>query len=190
MGAEYALFRRGPLTMAPSQLGAVRAIRPGSRARQSAVPYPAAVAGQVRRSASSLPRPHRERLQSATREPRCRPHPVTRSTATKPFIAPNYLATEEDRRSLPNRYAVVRRDHARACAGCYRAKEYQAGPRRRGRRSRAGQSGRRLGTTIFHPVGTAKMDRKSYRRSRRRRAPAGVHRARRDYASSTRRSCR
>ena len=65
MGLDYAVSRRGPLTMAPSQLGAfTRSIRDQERP-ESRVPCPAAVARQVRRSAASVSGVHRERCQSA-----------------------------------------------------------------------------------------------------------------------------
>ena len=65
MGLDYAFRRRGPLTMAPSQLGIFTRSDPNSRARQHPVSRAAAVARQVRRSAAPLPRHHRERLQPA-----------------------------------------------------------------------------------------------------------------------------
>ena len=67
MGFDYALFRRGPLTMAPSQLGCSRARMP-ARARQHPVPRPAALARQVRRPAARISRAHRERVQPAADE--------------------------------------------------------------------------------------------------------------------------
>ena len=72
MGVEYALFRRGPLTMAPSQLGLFTRSDRDAGARQYPVSRAAAVARQVRRAAAHLPGLHRERLQSAADEPRLR----------------------------------------------------------------------------------------------------------------------
>ena len=64
MGLDYAFRRRGPLTMAPSQLGIFTRSDRDTRARQHPVPRAAAVARQVRRSPASLPGDHGERLQS------------------------------------------------------------------------------------------------------------------------------
>ena len=65
MGAEYALFRTGPLTMAPSQLGIfTRSDATRDRANIQFHVQPL-VAGQVRRSAAPLSRDHGERLQSS-----------------------------------------------------------------------------------------------------------------------------
>ena len=65
MGMEYALLQKGPLTMAPSQLGIFTMSSSRTRAGQHRVPRPAAVARQVRRAAASLPRHYGQRLQSA-----------------------------------------------------------------------------------------------------------------------------
>ena len=69
MGLEYALFRRGPLTMAPSQLGAFAKSDSCSRDARSRVSRPAAVAGEVRRPAAPVPGVHRLGLQPAAGEP-------------------------------------------------------------------------------------------------------------------------
>ncbi len=70
MLAEYALFRRGPLTMAPSQLGLfTRSDRDQDRANLQYHVQPL-VARPLRRAAAHIPGLHRERLQSAADEPR------------------------------------------------------------------------------------------------------------------------
>jgi len=69
MGVDYALFRRGPLTMAPSQLGMFARSSHRFCNRQSPVPLPAAVARQMGRRASPFRRLYRQRLQSAAIEP-------------------------------------------------------------------------------------------------------------------------
>ncbi len=70
MGIDYALRRRGPLTMAPSQLGAFTRSDPASGARQYPVPCAAALARQIRRSAARLSGLHHQRRQSAADQPR------------------------------------------------------------------------------------------------------------------------
>jgi len=74
MGLDYAFRRRGPLTMAPSQPRHFHALGSAPRARQYPVPCAAAVARQVRRSAASFSRDHRQRLQSAADLARHRAH--------------------------------------------------------------------------------------------------------------------
>ena len=79
MGLDYALRRRGPLTMAPSQLGLFTRSDPVARARQHPVSRAAALARQVRRSAAHLSGLHHQRLQSAAGEPRLRAAALGRS---------------------------------------------------------------------------------------------------------------
>ena len=76
MGLDYALRRRGPLTMAPSQLGIFTRSDRAPLARQHPVPRAAAVARQVRRSPASFLRDHGQRLQSAADLARHRAHPL------------------------------------------------------------------------------------------------------------------
>ena len=79
MGLDYALRRRGPLTMAPSQLGLFTRSDPVARARQHPVSRAAALARQVRRPAAHVSGVHHERVQSAAREPRPRAAALGRS---------------------------------------------------------------------------------------------------------------
>jgi choline dehydrogenase-like flavoprotein len=97
MGAEYALFQRGPLTMAPSQLGLFTTSGPG-HARPNI---------QFHVQPLSLDR-FGEPLHRfpAVTVAACNLRPTSRGTiglrsadpADGPMIDPNYLATEEDRR--------------------------------------------------------------------------------------------
>ncbi len=65
MGLDYAFRRRGPLTMAPSQLGIFTRSDPHRERANIQFHVQAAVARQIRRSPAPLPRDHGERLQSA-----------------------------------------------------------------------------------------------------------------------------
>ena len=78
MGLEYLLFRRGPLTMAPSQLGGFAKSDASARDAQPRISRPAVEPRPLRRAAASLPGLHRVGLQSAAREPRLRAHQVGR----------------------------------------------------------------------------------------------------------------
>ena len=79
MGLDYALRRRGPLTMAPSQLGAFTRSDPRQERAEHPVPCAAALARQVRRSAASVSGLHRKRCQSAADQPRLHPAALGRS---------------------------------------------------------------------------------------------------------------
>ncbi len=76
MGLDYAFRRRGPLTMAPSQLGIFTRSDRDPRTRQHPVPRAAAVARQIRRSPAPFSRNHGERLQSAADLARHRARPL------------------------------------------------------------------------------------------------------------------
>ena len=162
MGLDYALFRRGPLTMAPSQLG-LFTLRSVARARQHPVPRAAAVARQVRRPAARVPRLHGERVQSAADEPRLRAVALT-DPADKPMIKPNYLSTDEDRRVAADSIRVARGIVAQPALAKYKPAEYLPGSSVGNDDAALIKAAGDVGTTIFHPVGTAKMGRATDRR--------------------------
>ena len=64
IGLQYVVNQSGPMSMAPSQLGAFARSDPG-RAPQSRISRAAALARQVRRAAAQLQRLHRQRVQPA-----------------------------------------------------------------------------------------------------------------------------
>jgi choline dehydrogenase-like flavoprotein len=82
--------------------------------------------------------------------------------ADKPSIQPNYLSTDEDRRVAADSIRVTRRIVAQPALQPYRPIEILPGD---GARSEDDESlikaAGDIGTTIFHPVGTAKMGRDS-----------------------------
>ena len=159
MGVNYALFRRGPLTMAPSQLGAFtksdtsldRAdlqyhIQPLSLDKfgdplHSFPAFTASVANVRPTSRGSL------KLKSA-------------NPADAPAISPNYLATPEDQRVAAESIRITRRVVAQPALQKYAPVEYLPGPQVRDDDEAAlVKAAGDIGTTIFHPVGTAKMGR-------------------------------
>ena len=80
--------------------------------------------------------------------------------AAAPAIHPNYLATPEDRRVAADAIRVTRKIVAQPALRPYSPVEYLPGPQVRdddeaGLVKAAGD----IGTTIFHPVGTARMGR-------------------------------
>ena len=159
MGVNYGLFRRGPLTMAPSQLGAFtrsdptqdRAnlqyhIQPLSLDKfgDPLHPFPAFTA-----SVANLRPTSRGELKLTSPDP-----------AAAPSIHPNYLATEDDRRIAAQSIRVTRKIVAQPALKPYAPQEYLPGPQVRDD-DEAGllKASGDIGTTIFHPVGTAKMGR-------------------------------
>ncbi|MBV6489198.1 MAG: Alcohol dehydrogenase [acceptor] [Pseudorhodoplanes sp.] len=160
MGLDYALRRRGPLTMAPSQLGAftrsdLHQDRPNIQFHVQPLsldkfgdplhPFPAFTV-----SVANLRPTSRGYIRLRSRDP-----------ADKPVIQPNYLSTEEDRRVAADSLRVARRIVVQPALQQFRPIEYLPGETVRdddeaGLVKAAGD----IGTTIFHPVGTAKMGRR------------------------------
>jgi choline dehydrogenase-like flavoprotein len=160
MALEYALLRRGPLTMAPSQLGLFTRSDP-SRERANI---------QFHVQPLSLDR-FGEPLHcfpaftaSVTNvQPTSRGHLRLRSAdpAAPPVIAPNYLATDEDRRVAADSIRTVRRIAAQPALVPYHPDELLPGPAVGDDEATLLKAAGDIGTTIFHPVGTAKMGRAS-----------------------------
>jgi choline dehydrogenase len=159
MGVNYALFRRGPLTMAPSQLGAFtksdptldRAnlqyhIQPLSLDKfgDPLHPFPAFTI-----SVTNVQPTSRGSLTLKSADP-----------AAAPAIRPNYLATPEDRRVAADSIRVTRKIVAQPVLRPYSPVEYLPGAQVRDDDEAAlVKAAGDIGTTIFHPVGTARMGR-------------------------------
>jgi choline dehydrogenase-like flavoprotein len=155
MALEYALFRRGPLTMAPSQLGAFTRSSP-----EYATPNL-----QFHVQPLSLDRfgeaPHPFPAFTASV---CNLRPMSRGTVRlrdgdpfgKPSIRPNYLSAPEDQRVAVDALREVRRIVSQPALRKYRPEEYKPGPELVSDEDLL-DGARAVGTTIFHPVGTARM---------------------------------
>ena len=157
MLAEYALFRRGPLTMAPSQLGLFTRSDPDQeranlefhiqplsldRFGEPLHKFPAFTA-----SVANLRPTSRGYLRLRSREP-----------ADKPVIKLNYLSTEQDRRIAISSIRLTRRIAAQPALAPFHPTEYLPGPPVSDDDEQAlVKAAGDIGTTIFHPVGTAKM---------------------------------
>ena len=158
MGMEYALYRTGPLTMAPSQLGAFARSDPAQPSANLEYhvqplsldkfgdplhPFPAFTASVCNLRPTS--RGH-VRIQSA-------------DAAMHPAITMNYLATEADRRVAVDALKLTRRIVTGTNAmKKYAPDEFLPGPQFASEAEIAHAAGN-IGTTIFHPVGTCRMGR-------------------------------
>ena len=158
MGLDYALFRRGPLTMAPSQLGLFTRSDP-TRERANI---------QFHVQPLSLDKfgdPLHEfpafTASVCNLQPTSRGFVRLRSTdpADKPMIKPNYLSTDEDRRVAADSIRVARRIVAQPALARYKPAEYLPGSSVGNDDAALIKAAGDVGTTIFHPVGTAKMGR-------------------------------
>ena len=85
-------------------------------------------------------------------------HLKSADPAAAPAIAPNYLSTEEDRQVAVDALKLARRIVAQPPLARFRPQEYLPGPGYASDAALAEVAGR-IGTTIFHPVGTVKMGR-------------------------------
>ena len=159
MGLNYAFRRRGPMTMAPSQLGAfTRSDSTQDRANiqyhvqplsldkfgDPLHPFPAFTA-----SVTNVRPTSRGALTLKSADP-----------AASPAISPNYLSTPEDQRVAVDSIRVTRGIVRQPALQQYSPVEYLPGDSARdddeaGLIKAAGD----IGTTIFHPVGTARMGR-------------------------------
>ena len=159
MGLDYALRRRGPLTMAPSQLGAFTRSDP-HRERPNiqfhVQPLSLDKFGDPLHDFPAFT------TSVANLRPTSRGHIRLRGTAPDepPAIQPNYLSTDEDRTVAADSLRVARRIVAQPALQRFHPEEYLPGDvvrddDRDGLIKAAGA----IGTTIFHPVGTAKMGR-------------------------------
>jgi choline dehydrogenase len=155
MGLEYALLRKGPLTMAPSQLGAfARSSSDYATANLEFHFQPLSLDkwgdglhrfGAFTASVANLRPSSRGSVHAAS------PHP-----AAPPSIRPNYLATEEDRRVAVEALRLTRRIVAQSPLARFRPQEHIPGPALTSDADLVRAAGD-LGTTIFHPVGTVSM---------------------------------
>jgi choline dehydrogenase len=161
MGIDYAIRRRGPLTMAPSQLGLFTRSDPGrERANLQFHVQPLSL-DKFGDPLHTFP---------AFTASVCNLQPTSRGfirlrspdPADAPMIKLNYLSTDEDRRVAADSIRVGRRIVAQPALNKYHPQEYlpglDAAPDDDASLIKAAGS---IGTTIFHPVGTAKMGRDS-----------------------------
>ena len=155
MGVDYALRRRGPLTMAPSQVGAfVRSAPHYETANLEFHFQPLSLD-----SWGSGLHPFAAFTASV-----CNLRPSSRGSihvsgpkaADAPAIRPNYLSTEEDRQVAVDSLKWARRIVSQKALEPFRPEEYKPGAHIQSDEEMLVSAGD-LGTTIFHPVGTARM---------------------------------
>ena len=155
MGLEYALFRTGPLTMPPSQLGGFARSDPSQATANVEYhiqplslekfgdplhPFPAVTA-----SVCNLRPTSRGHVRIKSPDPRA--HPA---------IMLNYLSTPEDRKVAADALRLTRKIAAQPALARYEPQEFKPGLDVQTDAELAKAAGD-VGTTIFHPVGTCKM---------------------------------
>ncbi len=155
MAMQYMLTQSGPMSMAPSQLGAFAKSRddqPTPNLQYHVQPL------SLDRFGSPL---HRFPAFTASV---CNLRPTSRGSvrvvsadpSAAPKIAPNYLSTDEDRRVAADSIRVTRRIVSQPAMSRYAPTEFLPGSEFQNDEQLAIAAGN-IGTTIFHPVGTCKM---------------------------------
>ena len=155
MGLEYALFKRGPLTMAPSQLGCFTKSDPSretpnlqyhvqplscDRLGDPLHPFEAFTA-----SVCNLRPESRGQVAIRSADP-----------DDAPIIKPNYLAQPADRLVAAEALRLTRRICKAQALARFEPEEFLPGPSVESDEDLARAAGD-IATTIFHPVGTCRM---------------------------------
>jgi choline dehydrogenase-like flavoprotein len=156
MGLDYALRRRGPLTMAPSQLGIFTRSDPHrSRANIQFHVQPLS----LDKFGDPLHRFPAITVSACNLQPTSRGVVRIRSAQADaaPSIAPNYLATGEDRQVAADAIRTTRRLMRQPALARYRPQEFLPGASVGDDDASLAKAAGDIGTTIFHPVGTARM---------------------------------
>jgi choline dehydrogenase-like flavoprotein len=153
--AQYLLTRRGPMTMAPSQLGAFARSDPSRETPnlqyhvqplslpkfgEPLDPFPAFTA-----SVANLRPTSRGSVRIRSPDP-----------TAQPEIRPNYLATAEDRQVAAQSILLTRKIISMPSLAKYAPQEFRPGPQIADEEALARAAGD-ISTTIFHPVATCRM---------------------------------
>jgi choline dehydrogenase len=157
IGAEYMFKRTGPMSMAPSQLGAFTKsdpTRPWPNIQYHVQPLSLDAFGEPLHSFPAI---------TASV---CNLNPTSRGTVhiktprfeDAPAIAPNYLATDEDRQVAADSLRVTRRILQQPAMAKYQPEEFKPGVQYQTDEELARLAGD-IASTIFHPVGTTRMGR-------------------------------
>jgi choline dehydrogenase-like flavoprotein len=156
MGLDYALRRRGPLTMAPSQLGIFT--RSDPRRERANIQFHVQPLS-LDKFGDPLHRFPAVTVSACNLQPTSRGTVRLRSAEPDqaPAIAPHYLSTEEDREVAADAIRTTRRLMKQPVLKPYRPEEYLPGPSVGDDDASLAKAAGDIGTTIFHPVGTAKM---------------------------------
>ena len=155
IGLEYLLRRSGPMSMAPSQLGAFTRSSPDKA-------WPDLEYHVQPLSLDAFGEPlHGFNAFTASV---CNLNPTSRGTvnitspdaAQAPAIQPNYLSTDEDRHIAAQSLRMTRHIVSQPALAGFKPEEYRPGPQYQTDEDLARLAGD-IATTIFHPVGTCKM---------------------------------
>jgi len=157
IAAEYALARSGPMSMAPSQLGAFTRSDPARRwpnVQYHVQPLSLDAFGEPLHAFEAFT----ASVCNLNPESRGGVHIRCADPAQAPLIAPRYLATEGDRRVAADSLRLTRRIASQPALAPFHPREVKPGTQYETDDELARLAGD-IGTTIFHPVGTCRMGR-------------------------------
>ena len=157
IGLEYVLKRSGPMSMAPSQLGAFAYSSPEQKSANVEYHVQPLSLEKFGEDLHSF---------NAFTASVCNLRPTSRGSVhinsidpeAPPVISPNYLSTDEDRKVAAESLRLTRKIVEQAALGPYAPEEYKPGAQYQTDEELVKAAGD-IGTTIFHPVGTCKMGR-------------------------------
>ena len=157
IGLEYLFKRSGPMSMAPSQLGAFAYSSPAQKSANVEYHVQPLSLDKFGEDLHSF---------NAFTASVCNLRPTSRGSVhinsinpeAPPIIAPNYLATEEDRKIAVESLRLTRKIVQSPALQPYSPEEYKPGAHYQTEEELVKAAGD-IGTTIFHPVGTCKMGR-------------------------------
>ena len=160
MAAQYAFMRSGPLTMAPSQLGAFAKSDPSQTSANLQYHIQPL---SLDKFGEPLHRFPAMTMSVCHLRPTSRGHVRIRSAdasvaPTAPSITLNYLSTDADRMTAIEAIKLTRRIAAAPALAAFHPEEFMPGAAYQSAAQLLDAAGN-IGTTIFHPVGTCKMGR-------------------------------
>jgi len=155
MGFDYALFRRGPLTMAPSQVGIFTRTAPHYASANVEFHVQPLSLDKFGEPMHTFP---------AITMSVCNLRPSSRGSVhvkspdghMAPAIQPNYLSTHDDQQVAVDSLRLARKIMSADCLKKFSPEEFRPGGQAQDDASLLKAAGD-LGTTIFHPVSTARM---------------------------------
>ncbi|MCO7573762.1 GMC family oxidoreductase N-terminal domain-containing protein [Pseudomonas chlororaphis] len=155
MGLRYLYDRSGPLSMAPSQLGAFA--RSGPEQTRANLEYHVQPLS-LERFGEPLHSFPAFTASVCDLRPRSRGRVEIRSVdaGAAPLIQPNYLSHPEDLRVAADAIRLTRRIVGAPALQPFKPSEYLPGPQLQSE-EQLHEAAARIGTTIFHPVGTCRM---------------------------------
>lgn len=160
IGLEYLVSRSGPMSMAPSQLGLFAKSDPGqdrANVEFHVQPLSLGAFGEPLHGFDAFTASVCN-LRPTSRGSVHAQGPAGQKGSEAPGIRPNYLSTDDDLRVAADSIRLVRRIAAAPALQRYRPDEWLPGPAFQ-TEEELRQAAGKIGTTIFHPVGTCAMGR-------------------------------